>query len=893
MNTTGVILVHPSKQLLNEDISRYQFIRDQIRLRQGYIEYDWKNPGEKTARPKALYMVYFEPLDWIISASSYREEFDELLHPDDFRDAVLSPKFGETGYAYILNTRGEMIIHPKYDKFNVLLQEELPSRFAREMLSKPSGILEYEWRNPEEKENRKKIAAYDLISEYGWIVASSSYLEEIMRPVTVARLITYGSAILLFLVAIPVSFFLSGKISRPVDMMMRQLDKNAREGIHGSLPVMEDDELGRLAKEFNAYFEKIDEQNEELRTERERYRNLFEASPDSVLLLHDLTIVDCNPATYTIFHGDESSILGTTVTELSPKIQPDGVDSVARAKEIIRDTPDNHLSIFEWCYQTVTGIPFQAEVRIRSFQIGEEQFYLAFVRDITEFKKTLEALQKSEMKYRHLVENATDAIFIAREGRILFANSKATEMTGYSNEELLVADFGLLVHPADLALVSERHTRRLQGETDIPQNYTFRILTKEGKKLTVEFSTVLIEWNNRPATLNFIREITEQRKLEALFQRAQKMESIGTLAGGIAHDFNNLLMGIQGRTSLLLFSSPISPVQKGHLQAIEEYVKSASGLTRQLLGVGRGGKYDPKPTDLVALVENNSTMFSRTRKELELRFHSHRPLVVVEVDTPQIDQVLLNIFVNAWQAMPEGGELIVDIDTKILSDAYCSPHGVQAGEYAVVSITDTGIGMDQDIRDRIFDPFFTTKEKVRGIGLGLASAYGIIKNHKGFITVESKVGEGSSFFIYLPVSNKSLIREKPIESAMIQGTGTVLIVDDEEMILEVGEALLEKLGYSVLCANGGLKGVKMVEQFGSGINLIILDLVMPDLDGGKTFDRIREINSSIPIILSSGYSADGEAAKILSRGCSDFIQKPFSISELSQKIEKALKKAVG
>jgi len=241
--------------------------------------------------------------------------------------------------------------------------------------------------------------------------------------------------------------------------------------------------------------------------------------------------------------------------------------------------------------------------------------------------------------------------------------------------------------------------------------------------------------------------------------------------------------------------------------------------------------------------------------------------------------------------MPDGGELYLETKIVTLGDAYCKPYQVKPGDYAKVSVTDTGIGMDESIRQQIFDPFFTTKDKGRGTGLGLASAYGIIKNHAGIITVNSQVGQGTRFNIYLPITDKKVYREVPIGTGLVKGSETILLVEDEELVIQVGQALLERLGYRVIVAKDGKQAVDTIGKKGDGIDLVILDLIMPEMGGDKAFDLIREIQPAMPVILSSGYSLNDQANAIMRRGCNDFIQKPFTISALSQKVRKILDEA--
>ncbi|MBW2112574.1 MAG: PAS domain S-box protein [Deltaproteobacteria bacterium] len=509
------------------------------------------------------------------------------------------------------------------------------------------------------------------------------------------------------------------------------------------------------------------------------------------------------------------------------------------------------------------------------------------IRDITEMTEARNALQKSEQKYRLLIENATDAIFIAQDGVIKFENPRAVEMTGYPAEELARIPFVNFIHPEDRDLVDERHLKRLKGER-LPPRYPFTIINRSGEEISVELNAVLIEWEGRPATLNFLRDITEQKRLEAQFQQAQRMESLGTLAGGIAHDFNNLLMAMQGRASLLLMDKDSSHRDFEHLKGIEGYVESAAELTKQLLGFARGGKYEVRRTDLNELIQKQNQMFGRTRKEITMREKFQEDLWPVEVDRGQMEQVLLNLYVNAWHAMPGGGDLYVETENLILDETYVQPFSIEPGRYVKVSVTDTGVGMDEATRKRIFDPFFTTKEMGRGTGLGLASVYGIVKNHGGFINVYSEKGHGTTFTIYLPASEGEVDEEKEATRDLLRGSETILLIDDEPMILEVAGELLEQLGYRVLRAGGGKEAVGVYEKNSDRIDLVIVDMIMPNMGGGETYDTLREINPDVKVILSSGYSINGQAQEILNRGCDGFIQKPFKIKELSHKLRQVL-----
>jgi len=421
-----------------------------------------------------------------------------------------------------------------------------------------------------------------------------------------------------------------------------------------------------------------------------------------------------------------------------------------------------------------------------------------------------------------------------------------------------------------------------------PRPRMFTVTCKDGSRKDINLRPVTMENMNQ---FVIYEDITEKTKLERQLQQTQKFEAIGTLAGGIAHDFNNLLMGIQGRASLMSVDLEPSHPDSEHIKAIEDYIRSATDLTKQLLGFAQGGKYEVRPIDINELLIESATMFGRTKKEIRIHTKLQNPPPVVAADLRQIEQVLLNLYVNAWQAMPNGGELYLETKIVTLDDAYCKSHQAKPGRYAMVSVTDTGIGMDKSTCQRIFDPFLTTKEKARGTGLGLSSAYGIIKNHAGIIAVYSEVGQGTTFNIYLPISHSAAYRDAPAKTELIKGSETVLIVDDEEMVIKVAQAMLEKLGYRVVVAKDGEQAVDTVKRKGDDIDLVILDLIMPGIKGDKAFDLIHDIHPAMPVILSSGYSLNGQAHDIMQRGCNGFIQKPFNLSELSQKVRKILDEA--
>ncbi len=517
---------------------------------------------------------------------------------------------------------------------------------------------------------------------------------------------------------------------------------------------------------------------------------------------------------------------------------------------------------------------------------GNLTLYQSIGEDITERRLTEEALKQSREKYVNILKSIDDGYFeVDIAGNFTFFNDSMCRMLGYDKNELMGVNNREYMDEQTAKKVFKVFNKVY--ETGISTKaLDWKLIRKDGKECFVETVVSPITDSDKKIIgfRGIARDITERKQLEEQLRHAHKMESIGTLAGGIAHDFNNLLMGIQGRTSLMLMDKDSSHPDFEHLKEIENYVKSAVDLTRQLLGFARGGKYEVKPTDINEMIKKTSHMFGRTKKEIKIHKKFQEDIWTVEADQGQIEQVLMNLYINAWQAMPRGGDIYIKTRNVILNEKYVKALNINPGRYVMISVMDTGIGMDEAIRQRIFEPFFTTKPMGRGTGLGLASAYGIIKNHGGFIKVYSKKGEGATFNIYLPASEKKAIEVKETSRKITKGAGTILLVDDEEMIIDVGKQMLEKLGYKVIVAKSGKQAINIYEKNKAEIDMVILDMIMHGMSGRETYDKLKKINPDIKVLLSSGYSINGQALEILNRGCDGFIQKPFNMREISLKI---------
>jgi PAS domain S-box-containing protein len=558
--------------------------------------------------------------------------------------------------------------------------------------------------------------------------------------------------------------------------------------------------------------------------------------------------------------------------------------------QLLGDTYNQMRRNLSRASEKLSEINERLEQRVDERTAELKQANQKLMQDIAQREQVEKALQQSEGRYRSLVENTLDGYFICQipSGRFLFLNHRICRLFGYTMAEGLALTLWDVIQPEDRDHITGLIRQRLSGKFMKYHRQVYQVVRQDASTFRAEVSTSLVTFQDQTAIQGVLRDVTEQEQLQDQLQKAERMQAIGTLAGGIAHDFNNLLMGIQGRTSLMLLDTDESLPHYEQLKGIEDHVKRAVDLTNQLLGFARGGKYQVAALDLNDLIQKNVSMFARTKKELSIHLKLQENIWSVEADSSQIDQVLLNLYVNAWQAMPGGGQLTIQTKNSRLEDKFVRPFNIEPGKYVEISITDTGVGMDDDTCKRIFDPFFTTKERGRGTGLGLASAYGIIKNHDGMITAQSEKGQGTTFTFYLPASDKAVSRVEIAPEPQFSGTGTILLIDDEDMILDVGKAMLEKLGYQVLVAAGGREGLETYRQNRQRIDLVILDMIMPEMNGRETYEQLKAINPRLKVLLSSGYTMDGVADEPLKQSYHSFIQKPFDLQKLSHKIREAM-----
>ena len=538
------------------------------------------------------------------------------------------------------------------------------------------------------------------------------------------------------------------------------------------------------------------------------------------------------------------------------------------------------------------GREFPVELTVTPTRLGDHWLFGAFVRDLTDAKRAEQALRRSEASYRGLVEHAAYGIYRATaDGKFLMVNPALFTMLGYpSAEDVLQLDISrdAYVDPAARVRILERCEQ-------------FGSAIEEVAWRRRDGSTITVRLNGRPVRgpdgalecFEFIvDDVTEQRALEERLRQTQKMEAVGRLAGGIAHDFNNLLTAILGSVDFLRRALGPEHPEHAETEEIQKAAVRAADLTRQLLAFSRQQVLAPKVLELDALVTNLEKMLCRLiGEDVELRFAPKAARAAVRADPGQLEQVIVNLVVNARDAMPRGGKLTIETATVDLDAAYAWEHGtVEPGRYVMLAVTDTGVGIDRAARARLFEPFFTTKEFGKGTGLGLATVYGIVKQSGGYIWVYSEPGQGATFKVYLPrvEPGGEPVAARPSPARALGGTETILLAEDEAAVRNLARRVLEKHGYKLLLAATGRDGVQLATQHAGPIDLLVTDVVMPEMGGRELAQRLAALQPGLKVLYLSGYTDDMIVRHgVLEAGVA-FLQKPFTPDTLLRKIREVL-----
>ncbi|HEM45876.1 MAG TPA: response regulator, partial [Alphaproteobacteria bacterium] len=537
-------------------------------------------------------------------------------------------------------------------------------------------------------------------------------------------------------------------------------------------------------------------------------------------------------------------------------------------------------------------LTLRVQVRRRTAEITARNADLT--AEIAERRRTEEALRASELRYRALFETSPlGIVLLAVDGTMLDANDAAAAMIESTRDEMVGRDFRELPAMQDeIALLEERFERTASGGGD--DAFEVELTVGDGRRASFEFFLSLIGDGTEPGGVQVIaRDTTARRAMEEQILRMQKMDAIGTLAGGIAHDFNNMLTGILGYAEMLreLRGDDEEVVQA--TDVIEGAARRASHLTSQLLGFARLGKYRDDCVDTRELIGSALEIIEHAidkRITVERRLDAEPRYI--SGDEGQLGQVIVNLALNSRDAMPEGGHIVVSTDVvDVPAQSTMHDPKLLPGRYLLIAVSDDGEGMTPEVRERIFEPFFTTRGSQGKTGMGLAMVYGIVKHHDGGIAVDTAPGRGTTVRLYFPVRDEGEpgpVAERGRDKSIVKGKGRILIVDDEAVILQVAVRMVEHLGYDAIVAEGGEEAIDTLRARAGEIDLVLLDLVMPRVDGEAVIDAIREMGSPPPVLLSSGYGLDERVQALLDGGVAGFVQKPYVLSDLSHAVADAI-----
>lgn len=648
-------------------------------------------------------------------------------------------------------------------------------------------------------------------------------------------------------------------------------------------------ELRKANEELTLEIARRQKIQEALEESEKRYRLLFDHAADAIYVLEAEgdqagQIVSANQVAAEMHGYTVSELLGMNIAEL------DTPESAARIPERLSRLYAGETIREEVTHVRKDGTVFPLEINARLFGLGDYKYILAIDRDVTERKCAEDALRSSEERTRRLIELAPIGIRVARSGDHIYVNPAFVKMFGYNDPSEIV---GRPVVSLYFAEDRERIPGLARKESDAgqaPSYHEVRGLRKNGDRFDAAIWETTIDYEGEPATLAFVVDAGQEKSLRDQLLRAQKMESLGTLAGGVAHDFNNILTVVLGYSDMLLMCHRKDEKCLQRVQAIRTAARRGSDLVQQILTFTR--KTEPKlqPVDLNRELKQAEQLLHRTIPrmiEIELKLEDN--LRAVNADPAQVEQIVLNLAVNAKHAMPKGGKLIFQTKNVTLDEEYFRTRlEAEPGEYVLLRVSDTGHGMGKAVLDRIFEPFFTTKQPGEGTGLGLSMVFGIVKNHGGHISCLSEPGRGTVFEIYLPAIEQQL--ESPPEILLgLPGGGseTLLLVDDEDAVREMGKELLHQMGYSVLTARSGRAALDIYRESREAVSLVILDLVMPDMSGSECLEQLLKLDPKVKVIIASGYAADGSLEE-LKRTAKGLIAKPYDVAQLLQAVRSAL-----
>ncbi len=929
------LVVHP--KIEGQDVAYVDFVKIGAQKKTGYMEYRWKNPDEQEFRDKAMYLEYFQPWQWVIAASSYREEFHDLIRIEDFQDTILSFHFGTTGYPFIIDGKGNVVVHPKLKGNFYDAVDSQGKYFIREICAQKNGSLSYTWKNPDEATYRKKVVFFNDIPEYNWIVASSAYMEELFEPFLAVRNILYATLLVIFLVSVITLAKISSAITRPIRELTADL------ALHGVIPQDPkppgQDEVQRLSQYFEIFMKNLSREKQirentetALQESEQKFMDIFYSSDDAILLLDGDIFVDCNDAAVKMLKcATKADALSLHPSKLSPESQPDGRPSFEKANEMIAIAFERGVNRFEWIHRRNDGQDFPVEVTLIAIPFKGKQVLYVVWKDITEVKIAEQSLQKlNENREREIIErtaalrettkqlrmdiaereraenafrkseirnqavleaNPDPMVLYDMEGKVVYFNPAFTATFGWHLDELRGKKLDLFVPEENWPETRRMIEMVIKGKSF--SGIESCRYTKNGVKIPVSISGAThkdLNGESLGSVIN-IRDISKLKQTELELTAAKEAAETANLAkteflAHMSHEIRTPMNGVIGMTELLL-ATPLSDEQNDFAQTISTSANALLNVINDILDVSKieAGKLalEIMPFNLRLVLEEISDILSPKvfHKKIELAVLIDPELPpMVKGDPGRLRQVIINLAGNAIK-FTEQGEVMLKFNRSEETSTHVGIH---------FSVTDTGIGISEADQQRLFLSFAqidpSANQRFGGSGLGLAISKRLIEMMGGKIGVESMPGKGSTFWFSISLEKeKTLFQDRPLpDAALIKGK-RILAVDDHTIHHEVLQAYLKSADcnfYSASTAKEAMKLLRLAAETNGPFDVVLIDNLMPGIQGEELVRTIKNdpCLAKAKLVVLTGSGLRGDAAKAKKAGFDAYLTKPIKQYQL-------------
>ena len=883
---------------------------------EGFYRYTWTKPGSDGYFQKIAFVKLVAPIGWVIGTGEYLDDVKTDIQ-EECLEWISNIKFGRDGYVFAGRWDGMILSGPGVGKNLMALEDDNGVKIVQRLIdaAKSGGdFVRYLMPRFDGEKHASKISYAIGVPEWQWFIGAGLFMDDIDAQIAIKQtelakrirnslryvfIILLSFLLLIFLVV----RFLSHRITHSMRLFNGFFSQAASGMAKINLNAVHFREFYRLAESANEMLDNRRQMELAVRENEAKLSQIIMGSPVPTFVIDNhhttthwndaLERITGIPASRVVgtnkqwmaFYAAERPVMADLIVDgaidsevakyYGGKLQPAStVDRTHAAEDFFPDMGEDGRWLF-----------FTAAV-LRNMD-GDIIGAVETLQDFTARKRAEQALRESEETYRLLVEIANDAIFILQDEYITFQNPRTVELLGYAEAELKRLPFHDLIDPEDRNQVQQRFERILSGEKPSPA-YTFRIIHKSGRPVSVQMNATSITWQGGPATLNFLRDVTAQQLIEDQLRHAQKLEAIGTLAGGIAHDFNNILSAILGYSELALADLPPGDPIRYKLESIHKSGERARDLVAQILAFSRKDEPVMIPVALHVIVKDALKILRPAIPATIDIKTTIAPGSDVLGDPSQLHRIIMNLCTNAYQEMMEnGGTLSISLSTTVV-DAQSAIQPIAPGRYALLTVADTGGGIAPENLNRIFDPYFTTKERGKGTGLGLAAVHGIVKSHGGAIHVDSRLGAGTRFDIYLPLTQEKTESQADTQSPMPKGHEHILLVDDEPDILDIEKEMLAHLGYTITTQGSAADALTLFTAQPQAFDLVITDMAMPSMGGDRLAGELKKIRSDIPIILCTGFNALMSQEKADAMGIRGFLMKPVKITDLATMVRRLL-----